>query len=351
MPSPSLPPGYDPAPPWRPPQATVWEIAASTAAGLATAVASPLLAGPAAGALGPLRPRRTDQEPAPPASPGGAGDCGWFGPESVAWKVHADASLFVAGIAAFALQAMHPLALAAVADHGSFATDFLGRVGRTGEFVQGVVYGTSAEAERRCADVRRVHRAVVGTAPDGRRYDASDPELLRWVHVGEYLAIAAAYRRFGALPLDDAELDGYIAEVAKVGVAVGVSRPPRDWSSLGADFERFRPYLAVGEQGRAALHFLADPPGLAPAARSAWGLLFAGAMACLPPPALRLTGLDAPTNAAVVSCRCLVRSLGTLLGTPPPLAAARDRLARRHHGAAPGVQPRRGRPGHVTVRT
>jgi len=56
---------------------------------------------------------------------------------------------------------------------------------RTGEFVQGVVYSSTARAERLCRMVRKVHEPVVGTAPDGRPYAANDPELLDWVHIAE----------------------------------------------------------------------------------------------------------------------------------------------------------------------
>ena len=50
------------------------------------------------------------------------------------------------------------------------------------------------------AAVRAVHERVVGTAPDGRPYAASDPHLLRWVHVAEIDSFLAAHQRYGAAP-------------------------------------------------------------------------------------------------------------------------------------------------------
>ncbi|MGH9093551.1 MAG: oxygenase MpaB family protein, partial [Acidimicrobiales bacterium] len=277
-----LPSGIEPMPLWLPPAATVAEVLGSAAVELGAVLARPLLTGAAVTALGPLRSRHAGASAGAPtggamgAGAGPPGDPGWFGPDSVAWKVQADASMFVAGIAAFALQLLHPLALAGVVDHSSFADDFLGRVARTGTFVQGVVFGSAAEATRHCEQVRRVHTRVVGTAPDGRPYDANDPGLLEWVHLGEYLAIAAAYRRFGAAPLSPAELDAYVAEVAVVGEAVGVAHPPRSWAELDTALQRHRPALAVGEQTAAALRFLVHPPGLPAAARPAWRVAWAG---------------------------------------------------------------------------
>src|SRR5579875_2974392 len=325
------PPGIEPLPVWNPPDAGVVDLLVGAAAGTGTALVAPLVRRPLLRGIAHLL-----SQPGP--RPGGsgsvsrrreaaAGDPGWFGPDSVAWRVHADPSILVAGMAAFMLQALHPLALAAVADNGSFAEDFAGRVLRTGEFLSGVVYGSSEEAAARCAAVRRVHHPVVGTAPDGRLYDANDPELLAWVHVGELLAIAAAYRRFGLHPLPAADLDRYVAEMAVAGEAVGVVDPPRSWAELDAAYQRFRPQLAVGEQTRSAMAYLRRPPRLPAGLLPVWGTVWSGGLACLPPSALRLLGVRAPAPAAVAACRSLVRSLAALLGPPPPLVAARARLA------------------------
>ncbi|HET9690640.1 MAG TPA: oxygenase MpaB family protein [Acidimicrobiales bacterium] len=312
---------------WVPPGPGLGELLGSSAIGVGAAIGRPLLVALTRAATRRSRPGPRPATPVAGPAPGAApGDPGWFGPASVAWKVQADTSMFVAGIAAFALQLLHPLALAGVVDHSSFADDFLGRVQRTGEFVQGIVFGDSTEAERRAAGVRRIHRKVAGTAPDGRPYAAGDPDLLEWVHLGEYLAIAAAYRRFGAAPLSDAELDAYVDEVAVAGTAVGVEAPPRRWANLDAALQRHRPSLAVGEQTLAALEFLAAPPGLPAAARPAWRVAYAGAAVCMPPWARRLLRLADPPPAALVACRGLVRALGAVAGPPPPLVAARARL-------------------------
>ncbi len=349
-----LPAPMTPLPVWVPPGPGIVELTAGTVAGLGAAMATPLLEGPVLRAIGgllaPPAPGRGEERAGPARAAGrrmaaAGADPGWFGPGSVAWKVHADASIFVAGVTAFALQALHPLALAGVVDHSSFADDFLGRVRRTGEFVSGVIYGTSADAAARVATVQRVHRRVVGTAPDGRPYDASDPDLLEWVHVTEYLAIASAFRRFGLRPLGRDDLDRYVAEVAVVGEAMGVAAPPRSWAELDASFQSFRPDLAVGEQVMAAAAFLRTPPGLPPQALRVWRLLWRGAQACLPPTGRRLLGLSTPGPAELAACRVLVRSLGTVLREPPPLTAARRRLDLDIDGGPRHGGPPEGRAG------
>lgn len=312
-----------PDPEWVPPLPTALELSAGIAGGLFGAVAGPIIATPIFGALSKMGPNPGSR----PIEPADFGDPGWFGPDSVAWRVHANPSLLVAGIAAFTLQALHPLAMAGVAEHSAFSDDFLGRTRRTGEFVQGVVYGPSAEAERLCRMVRKVHERVVGVAPDGRPYAANDPDLSEWVHVAEYLAIAAANRRFSTSPMSRKELDRYVAEVARVGEATGVEDPPRSWTELLAALERQRPKLAIGEYAAAGIDFLDDPPIIPPAAKPIWRALWAGAASCLPPVARRLLRLPRPSVIELARCRAVIRTLENLGGDGPDLAAAKLRLS------------------------
>ncbi len=314
---------WEPEPAWVPAAPTAAERAAGIAGGVFGALAAPVIGPPILGAMASLGPDPASRS----RDPGTPGDPGWFGPESVAWRVHADPSLLVAGIAAFTLQALHPLAMAGVAEHSAFSEDFLGRVQRTGAFVQGVVFGSSQRAEELCRMVRAVHRPVVGVTPDGRPYAASDPELLEWVHVTEYLAIAAANRRFALHPMGRDELDRYVAEVAVVGEATGVADPPRSWDELLGAVERHRPHLAVGEYAARGIAFLDGPPILPAAALPAWRAVWGGAVGCLPPVARRLLRLPEPGLVELATCRALLRTFDNLGGDPPDLVAARARLA------------------------
>jgi uncharacterized protein (DUF2236 family) len=312
--------------PWIPPLPSLVETTAGAAAGAWAAVGAPVLIRLVRMGLAPLGVSRDGTLPPPPPQDNGRGDPGWFGPDSVAWRVHADTSMLVAGMTAFALQALHPRAMAGVWDHSAFGGDFFGRTRRTGEFVQGVVYEPSAAAERRCSNLRVVHRRVVGQTPDGRPYSAGDPDLLEWVHVTEYLAIAAANRRFAAHPMSRSELDTYVAEVARVGSAVGVVDPPRTWAELDAAVRRHAPDLALGEQAATAVRFLENPPFLPAVARPPWRAIWAGARACLPPLGRTLLRATEPPLPEVAACRALVRAIGRLLGEPLPLRRAKQRL-------------------------
>jgi uncharacterized protein (DUF2236 family) len=319
--------------PWVPPTASLVETASGAAAGAWAAIGAPVLVRLVRLGLGPLGVSRDGRLPSVDGDARQRNghrhgdDPGWFGPDSVTWRVHADTSMLVAGMTAFALQTLHPRAMAGVWDHSAFGGDFFGRTRRTGEFVQGVVYDPAPLAQRRCDSLRRIHDRVVGHTPDGRPYSAGDPELLEWVHVTEYLAIASANRRFAAHPMSRREHDTYVAEVARVGSAVGVIDPPTTWAELDAAFRRHAPDLAVGEQAATAVRYLENPPFLPAVARPPWRAVWAGALACLPPLGRTLLRTSEPPLPEVAACRALVRAVGRILGEPLPLRAAKARLA------------------------
>ncbi|MGA9749941.1 MAG: oxygenase MpaB family protein, partial [Nocardioides sp.] len=156
----------------------------------------------------------------------------WFEDGSAIRRVHGDASMFTGGIRALLLQSLHPLAMAGVMEHSGFEGDPWGRLQRTSHFLAVTTFGTAADAERMVAMIRRVHEGVVGTAPDGRPYAASDPHLLEWVHVAEIDSFLTAHQRYGAAPLDQAGRDAYVAETARVAEALGVVGPPRTEAEL-----------------------------------------------------------------------------------------------------------------------
>lgn len=304
---------------WLPPTGGPVETAAGLLAGAAGRAAAPV----ARAALGAGLKHLFHGEGEVPVST--TGDAGWFGPDSVVWRVHADSAVFCGGIAALLLQALHPLAMAGVSAHSDFRVDPLGRLRRTASFVGDTSYGTTADATRACATIRRVHSVVKGSAPDGRPFSAEDPELLDWVHTAEFAMFAATHRRFAADPMSPSELDRYAAEVARIGEELGDPSPPRSWGDISATLDRYRPHLAVTEATRDAWHFLASAPVPAPA-KPAYHLLFNGAVACLPDWARDLWGAPQPSTAELLACATLVRSLGAVMGDPPRYAAAKARV-------------------------
>ena len=206
----------------------------------------------------------------------------WFDEDRPIRQVHGDASMFVGGVRALLLQSLHPLAMAGVAGHSGFRGDPWGRLQRTSYFLAVTTFGTAEDAEAMVRRIRAVHRRVVGTAPDGRGYSASDPHLLRWVHIAEIDSFLAAHQRYGHRPLDPAERDGYVADTARVAEALGVRDPPRDEGQLKEQLAGYRFELHGTPAAREAARFLLLRPPLPLAARPAYGAIAAAAVSLLP---------------------------------------------------------------------
>ncbi|MFW5471088.1 oxygenase MpaB family protein [Knoellia sp. CPCC 206435] len=206
----------------------------------------------------------------------------WFTPEDPIWRVHADAAMFPGGIRALLLQSLHPLAMAGVAGHSGFKGDPWGRLQRTSEFLATTTFGTIEHAEELITRVRSIHERVRGKAADGRPYAASDPHLLRWVHITEVDSFLTAFQRYASEPLTDAEANLYVEQAAVVARRLGVADPPLTTAGLAAMIESYWPELESTPASREAARFLLLHPPLPLAAKAGYAALAAGAVALLP---------------------------------------------------------------------
>jgi uncharacterized protein (DUF2236 family) len=197
-------------------------------------------------------------------------------------QVHGDSSMFIGGIRALLLQSLHPLAMAAVAGHSGYRGDPWGRLQRTSYFLAVTTFGRVSDAQEAISRVRSIHEQVNGNAPDGRPYAASDPHLLTWVHIAEADSFLRAHSRFGSRPLDQAGRDGYVADLARIGAALGVPDPPRTEAELAARIAQYRHELGATAQAREAARFLLLNPPLPLVARPPYGVLAASAVSLLP---------------------------------------------------------------------
>ncbi|MFJ9343204.1 oxygenase MpaB family protein [Streptomyces sp. NPDC101733] len=233
------------------------------------------------------------------AAPHGDADPGLYGPGSVTWQCHGDPVMWIAGVRALYLQALHPRAVRGVMENSDFRKDAWGRLLRTADFVGTLTYGTTESAERAGARVRALHRRLSATDPDtGERFPVDDPELLLWVHCAQIDSFLHVLRRSGA-PLTPAQADRYVDENRVNARLVGLDPAgvPADTAALAAYLEEVRPRLAAGADARAVDDFLRAPPVhplLVPGRNLLWGPLSAIAYGTLPSWAHRLYGRPAP---------------------------------------------------------
>lgn len=205
-----------------------------------------------------------------------------YGPDSAIYRVHSDASMFVGGLRALLLQSLHPLAMAAVAAHSGYRGDPWGRLQRTSTFLAETTFSTIEDADRAIAVVRAVHERVRGTASDGRPYAASDPHLIRWVHIAEVDSFLRAHDRYGAEPLDAAGRDAYVAETAIVARALGAVDVPETVAELDSLMADYRPELKATPEARAAARFILVHPPVSLALRAPYTLMSAAAVGLMP---------------------------------------------------------------------
>jgi uncharacterized protein (DUF2236 family) len=245
-----------------------------------------------------------------------ATDTGLHGPDSIVWRVHGDAAMLIGGLRALLLQTLHPLAMAGVGDHSDYRRDPWGRLHRTGRFIAATTYGTTATAEQSIARVRSIHERVEGVAPDGRRYRATDPHLLLWVHLTEVDSFLRAYDRFGNGKLRDSERDQYVAEMAEVARRLGAQEPPTTVAELETALEAFGPECHAGPEAREAVRFLLVPP-VSIWVRGSYGIITAAAVTLLPGWARRQLWLPVPPLVEPLAVRpaalVLSRSIGWLM--------------------------------------
>jgi uncharacterized protein (DUF2236 family) len=245
-------------------------------------------------------------EPHPHPHPHPAPDPGLFGPDSVTWQLHGDPMMWIAGVRALYLQALHPRAVRGVMQNSAAfrrdergRKDAWGRLMRTANFVGTITYGTTEAAEKAGARIRRIHSRLSATDPGtGERYGVDEPALLLWVHcaeIGSYLEIA---RRSG-FPLTDAQADRYVDEQRESARLVGLDPVvvPHDTAELSAYFKEIRPELAATPESQEVDRFLWRPPihpVLIPAREALWRRVASLAYASLPPYARELYGRSSP---------------------------------------------------------
>jgi uncharacterized protein (DUF2236 family) len=178
-----------------------------------------------------------------------------FAEGSVLRRILKENVLFLGGGRALLLQLAQPSVAQGVAEHSDFTEDPFGRLRRTIQVVDRVVFGDDDEADEAAASLRAVHARVTG---DG--YEANDPALLFWVHatlIDTSLRIYNGFvRRLGADERERAYRDAVV--VAEVFGTPAADQPPT--------YDEFRDYMRamvgtvhVSDTARAVAHQVLHP--------------------------------------------------------------------------------------------
>lgn len=235
---------------------------------------------------------------------------GWFGPDSVTWLVHSDWSTMIGGVSSLFMQTLHPPTMTGVAQHSNYKDDPFGRLHRTANFIGTTTFGSADEVEKMIRRIRKIHGRVAGTTPAGVPYEANDPWNLGWVHATEVAGFLAGHRRYGSVDLTDHEADRYVAEMARIGEALGVENAPRSVVELDQTLEAYIPELHFDRQAREAVRWLLFPPNKL-AAQAPYLVIASAALNLLPGWARRRLWL--PPTIPVVSDALVAPPAKTLM--------------------------------------
>ena len=111
------------------------------------------------------------------------GDPGYFGPDSMMWKVNKEITVLFGGARALLMHAAHPLIAAGARQTSFYQRDPWKRLIRTLSLQNSVTFGTKSEADESAHRINKLHEVINGTDEvTGGYYDALDHEQLLWVH-------------------------------------------------------------------------------------------------------------------------------------------------------------------------
>ena len=263
----------------------------------------------------------------------GEGD-GWYEPDGVVWRVHGDLATLVGGVAALLGQGAHPLALAGVQRHSDYRLDPWKRLAGTARWLVVSTFGSDELARRESGRVRGLHRSVSGQDDAGRAYAASDPALLRWVHLAFTDAFLAAHLAVGEDLIGrfgPRWPDRYVGDWRRSAEALGATDLPSTQAELAEALAAFGPDL---EPVPADLRtFLSAPPGLSPPEQLFYSGLSRSAALLVSPTIAPLAGVPGRSRRTLADraqlrlTRLQLQGLQLALGSRSPSEeAARHRI-------------------------
>ena len=110
-------------------------------------------------------------------------DPGYFGPDSMMWKVNKEITVLFGGARALLMHAAHPLIAAGARQTSFYQRDPWKRLIRTLSLQNSLTFGTKEEADESANRINKLHEVIKGKDEvSGGIYDALDHEQLLWVH-------------------------------------------------------------------------------------------------------------------------------------------------------------------------
>lgn len=176
-------------------------------------------------------------------------DYGFFGPESVTWKVFGyPTAPTVAFQRTAVVEMFDPFVLASVADSGAVMKRTKLRYERTLQYMETLAFADSGTALKASQTLVRIHHRIGGVEPiSGQPYDPNHPAGQLWIHLTAWHSVLLTYEVFGPGKLTPAEELQYWSECARSAELqnIDLNDVPRDRAQMRAYYERVQPRLAA----------------------------------------------------------------------------------------------------------
>tara|TARA_A200000113_G_scaffold110124_1_gene98795 strand:- start:408 stop:1250 length:843 start_codon:yes stop_codon:yes gene_type:complete len=162
------------------------------------------------------------------------GDPGYFGPNSIMWKVNKEITVLFGGARALLMHAAHPLIAAGARQTSFYQRDPWKRLIRTLSLQNSVTFGSKKEADDSAHRINKLHEVIKGEDKiTGNIYDALDHEQLLWVHACLQISSIYFYEKT-VKKLSEEEKNQYHLEnmVAAELVLVNINEMPKTHEDL-----------------------------------------------------------------------------------------------------------------------
>jgi uncharacterized protein (DUF2236 family) len=208
-------------------------------------------------------------------------DYGWFGPESVTWRVWSYPTGPVIGFSrAVVVEELDPFLVAPVTVSSRIYSQPRVRYDRTLRYFATVLFADSLKIVTASEVLMKVHAKAGSIEPvSGLWSDPNNPDQQLWIHLTAWHSILYAYETYGPGKLSEDDESRYWAECAIAAQAqtIDPDTVPRSRQEMREYFERMRPRLAASEATQAAMDHLmnadvAFPPVPAVLKPGAWAL-------------------------------------------------------------------------------
>ncbi|MEU7145798.1 oxygenase MpaB family protein [Nocardia sp. NPDC046473] len=189
-------------------------------------------------------------------------DYGFFGPDSVSWKVFLYPTALSIGFQRTVVTEMYePFLLASVNDTGAVSKRPALRYDRTLQYMATVTFGDSVSVLKASDILVKIHSKITGTEPiSGLRYDANDPEAQLWIHLTAWHSVLYTYEKFGPGKLSPEEERQYWVECARAAQfqTIDIADVPCSRAEMRAYYARMRPILTATEATQQHVEQLLD---------------------------------------------------------------------------------------------